>query len=58
MSILVGLILAAVVVWALEQFISIDPFLKKLIYVVMVVLLAIWLISLITGRGFSHAGFI
>jgi uncharacterized membrane protein YwzB len=49
-SIIVTLILVALLWWAVTQFVT-DPMILKVARVVMVVLVCLWLVGLLTGRG-------
>jgi len=54
---LLGLVLVLIVVgvllWALSQFPAIDPTIKRIIQVVVIVALVLWLVASVGGEGHS-----
>ena len=50
-SIVIALILAGVILWAVEQF-PVDPIIARIIRVVVVVFVVIYLLSLLAGGSF------
>jgi hypothetical protein len=50
-TLLAVLLIVGVLLWALNQFPAIDPTIKKIIYVVTMVVLVLWLASGLLGAG-------
>ena len=53
LGLVIVLIIVGVLLWGLSQFPAIDPNIKKIIYVVVVVALVLWLVTSLGGENHS-----
>lgn len=55
-GIVIALLIVGVILWGVNQLPMIDPNIKKIIYVVVIVLVLIWLLQSIAGGGWGNLG--
>lgn len=51
LTLIITLVVVGVLLWALQQFPAIDPTIKRIIYVVVIVAVVLWVAASILGHG-------